>query len=178
MHIRKFSDVFCIKIYKGLRIWFFFCTFAADLNFIPMSESKYESKITSSPCSAQQIYRVLSDMRSLDRVKDLIPQDKIQEMEIEQDRVRFKVDGLAQKITLAIVDRIENDTVKFGVEGIPMDANLWIQLKEAGVADTRIKLTIKADIPMMFKFMVEKKLQQGLDQAADMLAQFPYAQWN
>jgi carbon monoxide dehydrogenase subunit G len=88
------------------------------------------------------------------------------------------VDGLAQKITLAIVDRIENDTVKFGVEGIPMDANLWIQLKEAGVADTRIKLTIKADIPMMFKFMVEKKLQQGLDQAADMLAQFPYAQWN
>jgi hypothetical protein len=110
-------------------------------------------------------------------VKDLIPKDKIQEMEIEPDRVRVKVDGLAQKISIAIVDRIENDTVKFGVEGIPMDANMWIQLKGLSPTDTRIKLTIKADIPFMFKFMVEKKLQQGIDQAADMLAQFPYAMW-
>lgn len=142
-----------------------------------MSQSKYESKISSAPCTAQQIYRVLSDLKNMERVRDLIPKDKIQEMEIESDRIRIKVDGLGQKITIAIVDRIENDTVKFGMEGIPMDANLWIQLKEISPVDTRIKLTVKADIPMMFKFMIEKKLQTGLDQAADMLAQFPYAQW-
>ena len=143
-----------------------------------MSESKYESKITSSPCSAQQIYRVLSNMENIERVREYIPQDKIQEMEIEPDRIRLKVDGLAQKITIAIVDRIENDTIKFGAEGIPMQANFWIQLKEVNPTDTRIKLTIKADIPMMFKMMLNKKLQEGLDQAAEMLAQFPYAQWN
>ena len=143
-----------------------------------MSETKYESKITSAPCSAQQIYRVMSNLQNLERVRDLIPKDKIQEMEIEPDRVRIKVDGLAQKITIAIVDRIENDTVKFGAEGIPMDANFWIQLKELAPNDTRIKLTVKADIPMMFKMMIGKKLQDGLDQAADMLAQFPYSQWN
>ena len=142
-----------------------------------MSESKYESKITSAPCPAAQIYRVLSNMQSLERVKDLIPKDKIQEMEVEPDRVRLKVDGLGQKITIAIVDRIENDTIKFGAEGIPLDANFWIQLKELNPTDTRIKLTVKADIPFMFKMMVEKKLQQGLDQAAEMLAQFPYGQW-
>jgi len=116
-------------------------------------------------------------MQSLERVKEFIPKDKIQEMEIEPDRVRIKVDGLGQKITIAVVDRIENDTVKFGVEGVPMDANLWIQLKEVTPTDTRIKLTVKADIPFMFKLMVDKKLQTGLDQAADMLAQFPYAMW-
>lgn len=143
-----------------------------------MSETKYESKITSAPCSAQQIYRVLSNLQNLERVRDMIPKDKIQEMEIEPDRVRMKVDGLAQKITIAIVDRIENDTVKFGAEGIPMDANFWIQLKELAPNDTRIKLTVKAEIPMMFKMMIGKKLQDGLDQAADMLAQFPYGQWN
>ena len=142
-----------------------------------MSESKYESKITSAPCSASQIYRVLSNLENLERVRQFIPQDKVQEMEISADRVRMKVDGLAQKITIAIVDRIENDTVKFGAEGIPMDANFWIQLKEVSPMDTRIKLTVKADIPFMFKMMVDKKLQQGLDQAADMLAQFPYATW-
>jgi carbon monoxide dehydrogenase subunit G len=143
-----------------------------------MSESKYESKITSAPCTAAQIYKVLSNMQNLERVKDMIPKDKIQEMEIEPDRVRIKVDGLGQKLTIAVVDRIENDTVKFGLEGIPMDANFWIQLKELNPVDTRIKLTLKADIPFMFKMMVEKKLQTGLDQAAEMLAQFPYGQWN
>ena len=142
-----------------------------------MSESKYESKITSAPCSASQIYRVLSNLENLERVRQFIPQDKVQEMEVSPDRVRLKVDGLAQKITIAIVDRIENDTVKFGAEGIPMDANFWIQLKEVSPTDTRIKLTVKADIPFMFKMMLDKKLQQGLDQAADKLAQFPYAMW-
>ena len=107
----------------------------------------------------------------------MVRKDKIQEMEIEPDRVRMKVDGLGQKITIAIVDRIENDTIKFGVEGIPMGANFWIQLKEVSPVDTRIKLTVKAEIPFMFKMMLDKKLQQGLDQAADMLAQFPYAMW-
>ena len=142
-----------------------------------MSESKYESKITSAPCPAQQIYRVLSNMQNVERVREFIPADKVQEMEIEPDRIRMKVDGLAQKITIAIVDRIENDTIKFGAEGIPMNANFWIQLKEVSPADTRIRLTLKADIPMMFKLMLKNKLQEGLDQAADMLAQFPYAQW-
>ena len=142
-----------------------------------MAESKYESKITSAPCSAQQIYRVLSNLQNLERVREFIPQDKVQELEIEPDRVRMKVDGLGQKITIAIVDRIENDTIKFGAEGIPMQANFWIQLKEVSPTDTRIKLTVKADIPMMFKMMIGSKLQTGLDQAADMLAQFPYNQW-
>ena len=138
---------------------------------------KYESKISSAPCPAEQIYRVLSDMKNIEKVRDLIPQDKIQEMETDTDSVCMKVDGLGQKITINIVDRIENDTIKFGAEGIPMEANFWIQLKELAPNDTRIKLTVKAEIPMMFKFMIEKKLQQGLDQAADMLAQFPYQQW-
>ena len=142
-----------------------------------MSETKYESKITSSPCSAAQIYSVLSNLQNIERVRQFIPQAKVQEMEIEPDRIRMKVDGLAQKITIAIVDRIENDTIKFGAEGVPMEANFWIQLKELNPTDTRIKLTVKADIPFMFKMMIGKKLQEGLDQAADMLAQFPYAQW-
>lgn len=142
-----------------------------------MSDTKYESKIVSSTASAEQIYRVFSNLKNVERVKDLIPKDKIQEMEISEDQIRIKVDGLGQKITIGIVDRIENDTIKFGLEGIPMDANFWVQLKQLSENDTRIKLTLKADIPMMFKMMIGNKLQQGLDQAADMLAQFPYAAW-
>lgn len=142
-----------------------------------MSEVKYESKIQSIPATAEQVYRVLSNLNNLNRVKDLIPQDKVQELEIGEDCVRMKVDGLGQKIAISIVDRIENDTIKFGAENIPMEMNFWVQLKEVHPADTRIKLTLKADLPMMFKMMLDKKLQNGIDQAAEMLAKFPYKEW-
>ena len=142
-----------------------------------MAETKYESKVESIPAPAHQVYSVLSNFRNLDRVKDLIPKDKVQEIEISDDYVRMKVDGLGQKFTIRIVDRIEDDAIKFGVENLPLDANFWIQLKEVAPLDTRIKLTIKADIPMMFKFMLDSKLQSGLDEAAKMLTQFPYSQW-
>ncbi len=142
-----------------------------------MSEVKYESKICSAAASAEQIYKVLGNLENIEKVRDLIPQDKVQELEISADRVRMKVDGLGQKISIAIVDRIENDTLKFGAENIPVEANFWIQMKEVSPTDTRLKLTLKADLPMMFKMMLDKKLQAGIDQAAEMLSKFPYTQW-
>ena len=142
-----------------------------------MSECKYESAVTKVAASAAQIYSVFSNLRNLERVKDMIPQDKVQEMEIEAESVRMKVDGLGQKITILIVDKTENEVIKYGVEGIPMEMNFWIQMKEVAPMDTRIKLTLKDDIPMMFKMMLDKKIQQGIDQAAAMIAQFPFAAW-
>lgn len=142
-----------------------------------MAEEKYESKITSSPCSASAIYQVCTDLSSIEKVKHLIPEDKVKELEAGEDYVRFKVDGLGQKICIRIIDREENDYVKFGVENIPLEANFWIQMKQVAVGDTRLRLTIKADIPMMFKMIIGNKLQEGLDRGAEMLAQMPFEQW-
>ena len=143
-----------------------------------MSECKYESAVTKVAASTAQIYSVFSNLKNLERVKNMIPQDKVQEMEIEAESVRMKVDGLGQKITILIVDKTENEVIKYGAEGIPMEMNFWIQMKEMAPMDTRIKLTLKADIPMMFKMMLDKKIQQGIDQAAAMIAQFPFAAWS
>lgn len=143
-----------------------------------MSEQKYESKIQSIPAPVDKVYPALSNLKNLERVRELIPADKVQEMDITEDAVKFKVDGLAQKVAIRIVDKIENDTIKFGLDNMPMTANFWIQLKEVAPNDTRVKLTVKADIPVFFRMMIEKKLQQGLDDAAVMLTQFPYTQWS
>lgn len=142
-----------------------------------MSEAKYESKIGQINCEAKTVFAVLSNLENLRHFMDAIPKDKVQELEITSDSVRFKVDGLAQKLTIRIVEKEEFNTIKFGIDNIPMAANVWIQLKQMAEEDTRIKLTIKADIPMMFRMMFEKKLQQGLDQAIDMLCQVPYTNW-
>ena len=142
-----------------------------------MSEAKYVSEVRTIPAQIADVYRVLSNLKNLERVKDLIPKDKVQELEIENDSITMKVDGLGQHITIGIVDRIENDTIKFGAEGLPMDNNFWIQLKPGENDTTFVRLTLKADIPMMFKMMLDKKIQKGIDDAAVMLTQFPYNQW-
>ena len=142
-----------------------------------MAATKYESKIGQILHNDQVVYAVLSNLENLQRFSEMIPKDKVKEMEITSDYIRIKVDGVAQKFTIRIVEKEEYKTIKFGVDNLPMDINMWIQLKQMVEQDTRIKLTIKADIPMMFRMMFEKKLQQGLDQAVDMLCQVPYNQW-
>lgn len=142
-----------------------------------MEGQKYESSVEAISAPIVQVYRVLSNLKNLERVRHLIPQDKIQELDISSDAVYLKVDGLGQKIVFRIVDQIENDTIKFGVDNLPLQMNLWIQLKSVAPCDTRIKVTLKADLPMMFRMMLDKKIQKGIDDAAVMLTQFPYSQW-
>lgn len=142
-----------------------------------MAEAKYESKIGQVAAGDKAIFEVLSNLENLNKVRDLIPGDKVQELEISPDCIRMKVGGLAQKIAIRIVEKEEYKTIKFGADNIPMAVNVWIQLKQVADNDTRMRITLKADIPMMFRMMIDKKMQQGLDQAVDMLCQLPYNDW-
>ena len=142
-----------------------------------MSEQKYESGVKQITANADKVYAVLGNLNNIGRVMDLIPKDKVQDITCDHDSVRFKVDGLGQKLTVRIVDREENKTLKFGIDNVPVQMDFWVQLKQVAEGDTRLKLTIKAELPMMFKMMFDKKLQTGIEQAADMLAQMPYNQW-
>lgn len=139
-----------------------------------MAEIKYESKIGQIAANDAAVFSVLSNLENINRFRDVIPQDKIKDLEISSDRIRFKVDGLGQKIAIAIVEKEEYKLVKYGAESLPIPLNMWIQLKQVAEMDTRIRITIKTDMPAMFKMMFDKKIQQGLDQAIDMLCQVPY----
>ena len=140
-----------------------------------MAEIKYESKIGQIAANDVAVFSVLSNLENVKRFRDVIPQDKIKEMEVTSNSIRLQVEGLGQKITIAIVEKEEYKTIKFGAENLPIPFNVWIQLKQVAELDTRIRITIKTDMPMMFKMMFDKKLQQGLDQAIDMLCQLPYS---
>ncbi len=136
-----------------------------------------ESDITKSPYSDEKIFSILSDLNNLERVKDRIPQDKVKNMTFDRDTFSFEVaDAPIGPISIRIIEREPNKTIKFGSDQSPIAFNLWIQLKSVGENDTRMKLTIKADINMMIKMMVEKPLKQGLDKAAEMLASIPYGE--
>lgn len=139
-----------------------------------MADVKYESKIGQITANDAAVFAVLSNLENINHFRDVIPQDKIRELEVSSDRVRFKVEGLGQKIAIVILEKEEYKTIKFGAENMPIPFNIWIQLKQVAELDTRIRITIKTDMPAMFKMMFDKKMQQGLDQAVDMLCQVPY----
>lgn len=139
-----------------------------------MAEIKYESKVGQIPANDNKIFAVLSNLENINHFRNVIPEDKIKELEISPDKIRLKVEGLGQKITIAIVEKEEFKTIKFGAENLPIPFNMWIQLKQMAEQDTRIRITIKTDMPVMFKMMFDKKMQQGLDQAIDLLCQVPY----
>lgn len=139
-----------------------------------MADIKYESKIGQIAANDAAVFAVLSNLENINHFRDVIPQDKIQDLEIFSDRIRFKVEGLGQKIAIAILEREEYKTIKFGAENLPIPFNIWIQLKQVAELDTRIRITVKTDMPAMFRMMFDKKMQQGLDQAVDMLCQVPY----
>ena len=139
-----------------------------------MAEIKYESKIGQVHANAADVFAVLTNLENLERFKDVIPQDKIKELEITRDSVRFKVEGLGPKVSIGIIDQEENKTIKYGAQNIPIPLNAWIQLKQVDEMDTRMRITVKTDLPAMFRMMIDKKMQTGLDQAVDMLCNIKY----
>jgi Carbon monoxide dehydrogenase subunit G (CoxG). len=132
-----------------------------------------ESTITKSSYSDEKIFSVISDLRNLERLKDKLPQDKVQNISFDADSCSFDVPPLGQ-VSLRIIEREPNKTIKFGSDQSPIAFNLWIQLKSVAEDDTRIKVTLKAEINMMIKMMVEKPIKEMLNKMAEMLAALPY----
>lgn len=137
--------------------------------------SEFISEIKTIPYTDTDIYSVLSDLRNLENIKDRLPQDKIQEFSFDEDSCTVMVNPVG-KVKFNIVDRQPSSTIKFEAEQVPFALNLWIQLKASGDNETKMKLTVKAELNPFIKPMVAKPLQQAIDKIADLLATIPYSE--
>ena len=135
--------------------------------------TKFESSIKQIPYPVENVYRNISDLSNLERVRDRIPQDKLQDFQFDSDSVQVSVSPVGT-IKLRICEREENKCVKFETEQSPMPFNLWIQVLPVDNASSKMKVTVKADIPFMLKGMVSGPLQDGVDKIADALSQIPF----
>ena len=135
--------------------------------------TKFESSVKQIPYPVENVYRNISDLSNLERVRDRIPEDKLQEFQFDSDSVQVSVAPVGT-IKLRIVEREENKCVKFETEQSPIPFNLWIQVLPVSDTESKMKVTVKADIPFMLKGMVGGPLQEGVEKIADALAQIPY----
>ena len=136
--------------------------------------TEFVSEIKAIPQNDDRIFAMLSDLSNLERVKDRIPQDKIQGFEFDSDSCSFSVNPVG-KITFQIVEREPNKTIKFATTNSPVPLFLWIQLKQVAEMDTRMKLTARADLNPFIKQMVAKPMQEAIDKIAAVLEKLPYS---
>ena len=135
--------------------------------------SKYESSVKTIPYPQENVYRIISDLSNLERIRDRVPSDKIQNFTFDTDTVSASVSPVGQ-ITMRIVERDEPKCVKFESEQSPMPFNLWIQVLPVDEQTSKMKVTVKADIPFMLQAMVSGVLQDGVEKVADALARISY----
>ena len=135
--------------------------------------TKFESSVKQIPYPVENVYRNISDLSNLERVRDRIPEDKLQDFQFDSDSVQVSVAPVGT-IKLRIIEREENKCVKFETEQSPLPFNLWIQVLPVSETESKMKITVKADIPFMLKGMVSGPLQDGVEKIADALSQIPY----
>jgi carbon monoxide dehydrogenase subunit G len=130
----------------------------------------YESDIKTISSNEEVVFGILSDLNNLKKLQENPAlADKVKDLEFSTDSCSFSVEGFG-KVGFRIIEREPFKTIKFVSENAPVEVNVWIQLKQVAENDTRMKLTLKADLPTMIKMMVDKKLKEGINSVADLLA--------
>lgn len=135
----------------------------------------YESEIKSIKTSADTIFNTLSDLTLLEKIDTSTLNETgnlnsyLKNAEFSEDACFFQIETLG-RVGFRIIERTPFKTIKFEAQNSPVAANAWIQLVEATPNDTRMKLTVKAEIPKMIKMMINSKLKEGINLIADAIA--------
>lgn len=136
-------------------------------------ESKFESSVKLVPYPQQAVYNNISDLRNLEKVRDRVPEDKIQGFSFDQDTVSINVAPVGE-LKLRICDREEPKCVKFETVQSPVPFNVWVQILPVDENSSKMKVTVKAELNPFIKSMVEKPLTEGVEKIAEALAMVHY----
>ena len=133
----------------------------------------FESSVKQIPYPVEDVYRNISDLNNLERVRDRIPEDKLNSFSFDSDSVSVNVAPVGD-LKLRIIEREENKCIKFETVQSPLPFNLWIQVLPVTATESKMKVTVQADIPFMLKGMVAGPLQDGVEKIADALSKIPF----
>ena len=135
--------------------------------------AEFVSDTKTIPYSDETVFAALSDLSKLEQIKGKIPDDKIKDFTFDSDSCSFRIDLVGQ-VRFAVVERQPNKMVKFKSENLPFDVFLWIQLVQKAEKDTKMKMTLRADLNPFIKGVVSKPLQDGLNKISGVIASLPY----
>ena len=138
-----------------------------------MGKTRFESSVKQIPYPQQAVYDMLSNLENISKVVDRIPADKIKDISFDRDHVSMSVDPVGA-IKLAVCDREEPKCIKLQTEKSPVPFYVWIQMLPVTDTTSKMKITAEADLNPFIKSLVQKPLQDGVEQIANGLSQIQY----
>ncbi len=127
----------------------------------PMERMKIESKIGQIKYGDHEIYAFITDFNNF---KELIPSDKVSHWESTEDQCSFQVDPLG-RTGLEIIEKTPSSLVKMA--SLRSYSNhqftIWIQLKQVGDKETRVRITIEPQVNKMILPMIKAPLKKFVD---------------
>lgn len=148
-----------------------------------MAVSKYVSDVKIIHQNNEVVYRFLADFNNLgqffneytlSQISQQIPNASIDDFRSDTDSCHFTISS-AGEAGLRIIEREEPKTIKIKGEGkVPFELFFWIQILPVSAYECKIRLTLHADMNMMIKMVVGKKLKDGINKLADAMTKFPY----
>ncbi|MCQ2189524.1 MAG: SRPBCC family protein [Paludibacteraceae bacterium] len=133
----------------------------------------YVSGVKAAQGSGAQVFKVLSDMNNIQRIKSKI-EEKVKDLETTTDTCSFSVPPFGS-VSFKITSREPNNTVVYESVNSPMAFKLWAQIKEQSPVQSAIRLTLKVDLNFMMKSMLGGMLESGIDKVAEAIAKLPYS---
>ena len=148
-----------------------------------MGLNKYVSDIKLINHNQQVVFTYLSNFENLsgylnsgliEKITEKVPQIKITNFQSDQDSCKFNVTGLGVA-KIKIVKREPFKSIKIESSGgLPLSFTFWIQLIPVDQFQTKMRLTLHAEMSMMIKMVAGSKLEEGINQLADTLSKLPY----
>jgi len=148
-----------------------------------MSSTKYISDVKIVKQNQEIVFNYLSNFENLSKyvneglltkLTEQVPQIKISNFESDVDSCRFQIAGMGLA-EIRVIEREPHKTIKVKSSGkLPLDITFWIQLLPLSDYESKLRITLDAEMSMMIKMMVNKKLEEGINRFADMLAALPY----
>jgi len=148
-----------------------------------MSISKFTSDVKIIHHNQEVVYNYLSDFNKLGayfneytlaQLSQQLPSIKITGVKCDTDSCTFLLSNNKEG-GIRIIDREFAKTVKMTGSGqIPFELFIWIQILPVNANQSKLRVTLHAELNMMLKMMAGKKLKEGVDKIADALALIPY----
>ena len=148
-----------------------------------MNLNKYVSDVKLVNHNQQVVFNYLSNFENLsdylnsgliEKITEKIPQIKITNFKSDQDSCKFNITGLGIA-EIKIVNREPFKSIKVESSGgLPISFTFWIQLIPVDAFQTKLRLTLHAEMSMMIKMMAGNKLEEGINQLAETLSKLPY----
>ncbi len=151
-----------------------------------MGTEKYASEVKIISAPHVKVYERLSNLENLEvffdpqRLEELkkkypeVPDIKLDNFRATADECSFTISPVG-KVGVQIVEREPSKQIKLtGSQTIPFKFTCWIQLLPIDGDNSKVRITLHAELNPMIKMMVDKHLKEGVNKIADAITKIPY----